>query len=299
MVKKQIAVLFLVPLLLIAASCAAEEPDISASTPPPLSTPHPTPTFEPAPTPECVHFWSNPDCFNSPYCLDCGEISGSPLPHEWSAANYQQPSECINCGEVDGAPLEPNFISYGYQINATSGRPHKYKTITDLDTSLITYGTATLLYTDIFESGDGYRAKSGYEYILVRFMIIFDDENAVANGYRYMTGQVDFYCMDPDEIPVPYENLRDSDIPGFRIAYRTINYYGEDYEYYLKYELIQNEWIGDIAYVLREHVFLVPAGYDGIVLYLSNAGNWMDHGSTLSDNFDNDTLFFRLVTQTR
>ena len=256
------------------------------------------PEYEAA-EPECQHFWSSPDCNNSSFCYDCGEIKGTPLPHEWADANYQKASECLKCGMTEGAALEPEFIVQGYQINATAGRSYPYKTTTSLDGSMITYGTATLLYIDIFESDTGYKAKEGYEYIRVRFMIYFDDENALINGYKYMTGQLDYYGMDPEEIPVAYEDLSSSEIPGFKVANRKINYYGVDYEYYIKYELIQNEWVGDIAYIVREHVFLVPAGYDGLVMYFANAANWTNYEKSITKSFDSDTLFFRLATQSR
>jgi hypothetical protein len=114
-----------------------------------------------------------------------------------------------------------------------------------------------------------------------------------------MTGQVDFYSFDPDETPVSHNNLADSEIEGFKIANRMLNFYGENYEYYVKYDVVQNEWVGTIAYVVRDFIFLLPSGYDGIIVYFSNAGIWTDTDNrTMSDNFDNNTLFFRVATRT-
>ena len=295
MMKLRIIPLIVVPCLLLFSGCSNNdpiEPEIKpSSTPAPVSLPEPEP--------ECVHFWSSPDCSAPSFCLDCGVTGEILMDHVWIAANYQEAAKCKFCGETDGFPLEPNFISYGYRINTTSGRPYPYKTITNLDASINTTGTATLLYIDVFESDDSYIAMTGYEYIRARLMIIFDDDNAAKSGYKYIMGQIDFFGMDSEEIPVAFDDLPDSEIQGFKIAGSLLNYYGVDYEYFIKYELVQNEWIGKIAYIVRDFIYLVPAGYDGIVVYLSNAANWTDDESkTVSDIFDDDSLFFRLALQT-
>ena len=164
---------------------------------------------------------------------------------------------------------------------------------------MTTVGEATLLYVDIFESGTGYPGKRGYEYIVSRFMITFDDEPAQTNGIKRLTGQLDFFGFDPDEEAIEFGELEDSDISGFKKASRELNYFGINYEYYMNHSQIQNVWVGDILYLELEYAFLVPAGYDGIVVYISNAVNWSEtRYRTLSDNFDNETLFFRLRAQT-
>ena len=298
-------IIFLFALLFLLSGCSNSEPVEPVIETPKIISPSSEPAPEPTPDQEefveleCNHFWSEADCFNPPVCIYCDETGGFPNEHEWTAANYQQASACVNCGEIDGTVLTPNFLNLGYRINTTAGRPYAYKTITNLDETITTTGSAVLLYIDIFESDTDYDAKPGYEYIRARVMITFDDENAETNGYQYMTGQLDFYGMDPDEFPVSYDDLKDSDITGFKTADRMLNYYGEDHKYYLKYELVQNEWIGNIAYLVREYMYLIPAGYDGIVIYLSNAGIWtQDENRTIRDNFDKDTLFFRLFSQT-
>jgi len=208
-------------------------------------------------------------------------------------------SECINCGIIGADSLEPNFIRHGFRINTTAGRPFDFKTITNPEPGESTTGLASLMYIDIFESATGFPAKPGYEYILSRFMITFEDEVALSNGFQYMTGQLDFFGFDPDEIPVVHEDLRDSGIKDFKIASRKLNHFGEEYEYYVKYTLIQSELVGEMWYVVFEYVFLVPAGFDGMVVYISSAANWTStNNRVLSDNFDSDTLFFRLRTQT-
>jgi len=223
---------------------------------------------------------------------------GVPADHVWTVANYQEASVCINCGEINGEPVEPSFVLHGFRINTTSGRPYDYKTITNLEPDMTTVGIATLLYIDMFESDTDHPAKSGYEYIVARIMITFDDENARNYGFQFLTGEIDYFGFDPDEITVVHEDLKDSDVPDFKVVNRKLNFFGEDYEYYVKYSQVQNEWVGELSYIVLEYTFLIPAGYDGLVVYISNAANWSDASDrVVSDNFDGDTLFFRLRLQ--
>jgi len=172
-------------------------------------------------------------------------------------------------------------------------------TITNPEPEEPTVGIASVLYIDFFESDTDYPVKEGYEYIVARFMITFEEDNAREHGFQFMTGQLDFFGFDPNEIAVSHEDLRDSDIDDFKIASRTLNYFGEDFEYFIRYNLILSELVGDIWFVVFEYAFLVPAGYDGILVYISNAANWSEGNQrVISENFDYDTLFFRLRRQT-
>jgi len=292
---KRVLVLTLILLLLLSYGC--DSADISEEpTPRPAVTATPPVLIEDEP--ECSHFWKKPDCFNPFICYDCDEEEGVPLEHVWLPANFQTGPVCELCGEIGGEPTQPNFLRYGYRINTTSGRRYDYKTITSENPDLTTIGTAILLYIDIFESYEDYPAKVGYEYIVPRIMIIFDDENARDHGFTYITGHLDYFGFDPEENAIAHVDLQDSDIKGFKTGNRMLNFFGEDYEYYLRHTQHQNEWVGDTSYIVLEYAFLVPAGYDGMVIYISNAANWSDSTSrVLSDNFDDDTLFFRLRTQ--
>ncbi|MCL2820500.1 MAG: hypothetical protein FWD38_06680 [Oscillospiraceae bacterium] len=293
---KRVIPFILAAFLLLSYGCTENpEPDETPGSGP-VRTPSPTPVY--IPEEECSHFWKNPDCFTPYVCIDCGEEKDFPLEHVWLPANFQEGPICELCGEIGGDPIEPNFTKHGYKINTTSGRPYDYLTITGHNSDLSTTGTATLLYIDIFESDGEYPAKDGYEYIVARIMITFDDENSRIHGFTYITGQLDYFGFDPNERSVAHNELRDSDTPGFKIANRELNYFGENYEYYIKHTQFQNEWVGDISYVVLEYAFLVPVGFDGMVVYISSAANWSDSGTrVLSDNFDDDTLFFRLRTQ--
>ena len=278
-------------------ACADDEP----IEPEPEQRPKPTlrPILERETEPVCEHFWKNPDCHHPYICLDCGETKGSPLEHVWTDANYQEPSECELCGDIDGEPLEPNFTAQGFSINTTAGRPYDYKTITNQDPDMTTVGEATLMYVDIFESDEDHTAVAGYEYIVARIMITFEDENASINGFKYLTGQLDYYGFDPDERVIAHDDLEDSDFEDFKVANRRLNFYGEYYDYFLKHTQVENVWVGDTSYVVLEYIFLVPVGYNGIIIYISNAANFSNSDSrVLSDNFDSDTLFFRLRMQT-
>ena len=294
MATRKLIIIFITSLVVLSACSDAE-----------LVEPEPTPRPTPPPPilvdyePECYHFWKNPDCQNPYTCYDCDETEGEPLEHEWTEPNYQEAATCIDCGEIDGEPLEPMFLYHGYRINTTSGRPFDYLTITNRDPTMTTTGIATLLYIDIFESDDDdYPIMTGYEYIRARIMIITEDENARRNGLQSMTGHIDYFDFDPNEAAVIHNDLYNSSIPDFKIGNSTLNYFGEEYQYYIKHTRIQDVWADRMLYLVIEYTFLVPVGYDGIVVYLSNAANWTeDRNRVISDNFDDDTLFFRLRIQ--
>ena len=290
----QISSIILILSLLFIAGCS--DTGVDETEPEPIPTPLPPVLIDYEP--ECYHFWKSPDCLNPSTCYDCDETDGEPLEHIWTVPNFQEAAECIVCGQTDGEPLEPKFLANGLRINTTSGRPFDYETITTRNPSLSTTGIASLLYINIFEEDEDYPAMDGYEYISARFMITTEDEVARVNGFQSMTGHVDYFGFDPNEAAIIHNDLRDSHIDDFKIASRTLNFFGEEYPYYIKHTRVQDVWVSRILYLVIEYTFLVPAGYDGIVIYLSNAGNWTDESHrVISDNFDNDTLFFRLRAQ--
>lgn len=298
------SLLLLTIMIFLAVGCAQTpdeetfEPEITP-TPTPRVTPTPEPEIPIDPLPECFHFWSLPDCHTPIFCLDCGEIGGEPTPHEFTEANFQQPAICKLCGDIYGGVLEPNFTALGFEINTTPGRWVDFHTVTNLDSETETVGTVILLHIDIFETAPDYPRKVGYEFIRARLMMIFDDEAAASYGYKYVIGHVDYYSMSLTDPSVPFEYLLESNYEGFKISNRTINFHGQEREYFVRYEEIRSAWAEGVAYVEREYTFLVPAGYDGIVIYLSSAANWTEYESRImSDNIDENTLFFRLTTQT-
>jgi len=290
---------FLLILLIISLLFASGCSETDNSKPEPEQRPAATPSRTPIPEPECTHFWKSPDCHNPFLCYDCDETRGTPREHFWSFANFQEASFCLNCGEINGEPLEPGFTGHGFRINTTAGRAYNYKTITNPSPVMETVGLATLMYIDIFESDVDHPEKRGYEYIVARFLITFNDEEAGTTGFRYMSGHLDYFVFDPNESALAHDELVESDIPGFRTANRKLNFFGKEYDYFIKYSQIQSELIGNTWYVIFEYSFLAPAGYDGIVVYISNAATWSNASNrVLADNFDRDTLFFRLRTQT-
>lgn len=292
--------LFILIIFLLVGCAGAPDEEIPAPTATP--TPRPTPTIIPdisdfAPL-ECRHFWRIPDCHTPRYCLDCGEISAGPTPHEPTEANFQQPPICILCGDIVGEVLQPNFTALGFQVNATSGRSYDFLTVTNLEPTIPTMGTVSLLFVDIFEAAEGYPRIRGHEFIRAKIMMIFDDEYAREYGSMYIIGHVDYYSMNLNDPSLPFDLLVESDIEGFRISNRTLNINGEERNYFLKYEEIMNTWVDGVAHVTREYTFLVPTGYDGIIIYLSNAANWTESGNrVISDDIDENTLFFRLVSR--
>ena len=289
--------LLLVTILFLTVWCS-EEPDIEVAepTPAPIRTPRPEPEVTDTAPPECNHFWRLPDCHTPRYCLDCGEISEGPTPHEPTEANFQDRSYCMLCGDMLGDVLEPNFLSLGLNINTTLGRSFDFQTVTYLDTEVETVGSVTLLFVNIFEYEADLPQIGGYEYIRARFMMTFDDESAAESGFRYIFGHIDFYNMSMNDPSLPIALLSESGIPGFMISNRTLNFHGIEREYFVRYDEISTTWENGVAVAIREYTFLVPIGYDGVVIYLSSGANLAAADRVMGDNINDNTLFFRLVS---
>jgi len=249
-----------------------------------------------------IHIWSEADCREPAICAVCGATEGSPLGHIWISANFQEPRICSVCFETDGSPLPPGFEVHGYAINAASDSYYPHITVTYENPSLITTGQASFYDFSVFESDEDLAAVDGYEWQKLRLRVTYDDDNAWRYGAWTIYSWFDYYQFDPSA-PVGklYNELPDAripgvDLPGLRVGGDPVNFYGIDYEYYLSAEWIRNEWVGRTLYQVVELVFLVPAGYDGLVVAFFNYSNLDSDsgGLTKADYYDEDSLFFRL-----
>jgi len=296
--KTKAKFVIILAITLIFSTGCSEEPDNETVEPTrtPMRSPETDREVSDVPAPPCNHFWRLPDCHTPRYCLDCGEISEGSTPHEPTEANFQDRAYCTLCGDILGDVLEPNFSALGFSINTILGRSFDFQTVTFLDSEVETVGSAVLLFVNVFEYESGFPQVDGYEYVRARLMMTFDDESAAELGYRYILGHVDFYNMNLDDPALPINLLSESGIPGFMISNRTLNFHGVEREYFVKYDEIMTTWEDGSAVAIRELTFLIPTGYNGIILYLSSAANWADDDRVIGDNINESTLFFRLVS---
>ena len=206
----------------------------------------------------------------------CGsEEPASSHIHNWKEANYQEPKTCIDCNETEGEPLPPKFLSLGYKFSEI-GVTYTYKSCYE-DKSKAT-GQATVKDVRVTPGDDYYETKEGYEWVIATCII-----EVGTNPKQFQIGieRIDYYGYDMNTV-----------FPNY-----TINYYGVDHQVENKTKIIQNT-----ATIMEFEVgYLVPSGYDGVILIFFNDYNNMiidytnpDTIVTFDDIIDQDTLFFHL-----
>jgi len=209
-------------------------------------------------------------------CIVCGATEGEPVPHEWKEANYQEPKTCIECGETEGEPIPPAFLSLGFEFSEI-GVTHPYKSCYD-DMSESTQ-KATVNNVRVIDGDDYYEPKEGYEWVIANCVVEVPENPKV---FEIGISKTDYYSYDLSTV----------------FSASTINYYGVDYEIENKTRTIKNT-----STILEfDAGYLVPSGYDGVILIFFNDRNNMiidytnpDTIVTFDDIIDGDTLFFRLI----
>jgi tetratricopeptide (TPR) repeat protein len=236
-----------------------------------------------------THIWVDADCFNPKTCSDCGETEGGPNKHAWRDANFQEPQICTVCGETEGEPLIPCFIAHGYQVNASLGVTYPYRTITYEDPSLSTVGQATFSDFRVFESGEGLDAREGYEYQSLTLTIIFDDNNARRAGMAWYFHTLDYYHFDPSYVS---ETFTDDGVA----SQGSVSTNGVEQETFVIHDTTRQEWDrrGRVFTVVIEFLVFGPAGYDGFMVSLHNAGNNPGFApQAWGESYDSDSIIIR------
>jgi len=276
-----------------------EPPPISETTP----TPDPTPEPPPESTPEPVE----------PVCE-----------HTWQEANFQQPRMCLECGETDGERVTARFAEYGLTLSP-QGSPVPYITTThnrdaEIEGLAIFNSFSTVDYInvnigggfrslgepiqhenwrtdpdfdadDFFGEGSNRIGNIDWEWQVIHFQVNFTCDMSYNEGWLVTHGIIDYYSID---LSLSADEGLGAGMSGAMRTFR-LNYNGNEYETYVFHTF-------EVDYVWREnvtqvatfvyHVF-VPVGFDGVVITFINPANFTDGGATVSDVFDENTLFFR------
>jgi len=240
-----------------------------------------------------THLWVDASCIEPKNCIDCGETEGSALGHDFTEANFHEAEICLICEAVGRDPLTPGWIDFNRDLGELYGvlglheielgETYHYIswTLNNSYEPVETAGQLTILDYRVFESNDGYPAKEGYEYRLVKFQMIHSDRNAQRYGFYTSYDHLDYYLLDfqgdinnlDDGIDIfgffqhwcPSSEYIESGVPGFYKGDYLLNYNGNEHEYFFA----ENEhfaWRGNNGTFTVELVFLVPIGYDGIII---------------------------------
>lgn len=187
-----------------------------------------------------------------------------------------------------------SFIIRDIPINMKLGKEHEYTTICYNDETKETTGIAKVTNFKTFKKSNKRSAKEGYEWQQVELSIIFNDENFIKYGYRYGYFFTDYY--NPTLLNDTLEYNEEKNIQTFTIKYDNEEY--EDCKAIFtkeKSKMQLDEEEKSYKEVKLTWEFLVPEGYDGIVVGLKKAGITPENAKYFYEYYNvNQFLLFRL-----
>ena len=194
-------------------------------------------------------------------------------------------------------PVASEMEQAGFTYFMEEGEPYAFINWCADNEELETFGEATVVSYEIFESADGYAPLEGYEWRTATIEIRFSDDNAWEYGIDgiFMSFE-DYY--NTKLLDDTAEVVEETDT-YYQHRYTVIHNGQEMDAYYFENAGIWSDWYED-EYgnheckftIVKE--FLVPIGYDGCVVSLANSRlEWPD-GSHITDLDPDEFLLFRL-----
>lgn len=194
-------------------------------------------------------------------------------------------------------PVASEMEQAGFTYFMEEGEPYAFINWCADNEELETFGEATVVSYEIFESADGYAPLEGYEWRMATIEIRFSDDNAWEYGIDgifmsfedyYNTKLLDDTAEVVEETDTYNQyrytvihNGQEMDAYCFDNAGTWSDWYeNEDGNHECKFTIVEE--------------FLVPVGYDGCVVSLANGRlEWPD-GSHITDLDPEEFLLFRL-----
>lgn len=233
---------------------------------------------------ELGHTWVEATCASPKTCSVCNVTEGVALEHTLTDATYQSASTCTVCGEKVGEPLKAVFEEHEIVCSAEENVEYEYISICSSDPAKETVGTVVFSDYNTFASDESHPAREGYEWKTVVITQTFSDDNANNYGCVGFAPSFDYY------LGVDFETIGN-----------TLTYNGVEYsECEVHWSSLKGEWESQTYCSITQFEFLVPVGYDGIVITSINWANcadnpWVnDSVPAHIDDIDEDTILFRL-----
>ena len=194
-------------------------------------------------------------------------------------------------------PVASEMEQAGFTYFMEEGEPYAFINWCADNEELETFGEATVVSYEIFESADGYAPLEGYEWRTATIEIRFSDDNAWEYGIDgiFMSFE-DYY--NTKLLDDTAEVVEETDT-YYQYRYTVIHNGQEMDAYYFDQAGTWSDWYEDeygnheCKFTIVEE-FLVPVGYDGCVVSLANGRlEWPD-GSHITDLDPDEFLLFRL-----
>jgi hypothetical protein len=235
----------------------------------------------------CDHTWLDAHCLNPRFCTDCEGTEGTPVGHVWIQASFHEPQICSVCRETEGDPLIPEWMESDYADQMEAFLNDEQRLIPGQQRPIVswwdeqTIGMIEVLEYKVFESGEGYEALEGYKYQAVTFLFTYTDEDTFrwSDWHWFDLRDLYVFSMVFDEdcgmfFPtngvltyswLVYGDPPRSNIPGLYTGNFLLNFYGEEFEFYISSSESRTQ-IGRAGAIPLEVVILAPAGYDGFII---------------------------------
>ena len=193
-----------------------------------------------------------------------------------------------------GEKTLPEMEAAGFVSFMQVGEPYAYATATSDDASILTTGEATVTGYEIFNSAEGYPAKEGYEWRVVKMEVRFYDENTSKYGCQTSATFDDYYNSKLHSDTFKQEDKTDQ----YTLYSYHIIHEGQETEGFCYFSSSWGDWYTGkagndeiIRYIQWD--FLVPVGYDGSVAVLRDARTQWPDGAYITDLNPADFLLFR------
>ena len=160
-------------------------------------------------------------------------------------------------------PMPSEMVAAGMTEFMELGVKYPYTTVCYENTNYTTTGEAIVTYYGVFESGEGYEYKEGYEWRVVEMKVSVTDSNARKYGFSVGSRIEDYYTTKyHDDTSVYDEETGMTTVKLFYQGQEMEGYWRTESEYsgwhYDENGIKQNVFTGEWA-------FHVPVGYDGCV----------------------------------
>ena len=218
-----------------------------------------------------VHQWKPADCVNPETCEECGEVQGEVTGHDSTQPNHQDPAICKICGEITGDKLVPEMAEYGFTEFMEVGVVYPFEMKCADKPHLTSMAEVTVTSYEIFESGEGYPAREGYEWRVATIRIRAFDDYAYEYGVGTSCRFEDYYNTKLHDDSSPDWEQYGDDENSYFSNYKLL-YHGEEMDAYERYtdkgwtrwRWTQGNDRGFIRTVTA--AYQVPIGYDGVVV---------------------------------
>lgn len=191
------------------------------------------------------------------------------------------------CGRAANEVSGVGFEELGLVCNVEEGVEYDYLSCLTDDTSKNVMMKA--MFTDY--KTYPHPEKENYELREVSLTLTLENLNENAAAQTRVNAYVDYYTLSS-------ENKRPEGDIDLASGTETVDVNGTAYDISYKCQLANRRFSddGNTGYMDFTFEYEVPTGYDGVVIALYNHAN-SKKGASLVDNYDKDTLFFRLVNK--